>query len=226
MKKRFLFVVTVLFVTVFSGCAIKNIRHSNTFSDAVSGVTEELNRDISRADKRDVTIVLTSMVDVNNLDQSSNFGRLYSDSLMTNLTRLGFTVVDYRGVKINASQKKGEFFLSRKDIKMVSGIHYILVGTYGVFDQELLVNVRLLNPETSEVIVASNNLIDDPAIVAMALHDNCKSLSCQTKKKPEEFSIVLKKDDCKNVSRCECENPDECLAAGKVTIGDEKENSK
>jgi len=221
MRKSILFVVTVLFLTVFSGCAIKNIRHSETFSDAVSGVTEELNRDISRDEKRDVTIILTSMVDVNNLRQSSDFGRLYSDSLLTNLTRLGFKVVDYRGVKLTASEKKGEFYLSRKELKDIPGLHYVLVGTYGVYGKELLVNVRMLNPEDNSVVVASNNLIDDPNIVRMALKDNCKSLTCQQMKpKEKEFSIGLKKDDCKNVSRCECTNPDDCV--DEVVFGDEE----
>jgi TolB-like protein len=210
MKKRFLFVLAVLSLTVFSGCAVKNIRHSNTFSDAVSSVTEELNKDISRSDKNEMNIILTSMVDVNNLNQSSNFGRLYSDSLLTNLTRLGFNVIDYRGVKLKAAKKEGEFYLSREDIKNIEGNYYILVGTYGIYNNELLVNVRMLNSETNAVVVASNNLIDDPAIVSLALKDSCKSLMCN-KKKPEEFSIVLKKDDCKNAQRCECENPDTCL---------------
>jgi len=170
----------------------------------------EFNHYITEDDKEN-TIVLTSMVDVNNFKQSSNFGRLYSDSLLTNLKRSGWTIIDYRGVNLSTVTKKGEFYLSRKALTQLPKQHNYIVGTYGLYGNKLLINVRILEAGTNKVIAASNNMINDPKIIEMVLKDNCEALGCS---KAKEFSMSLKKDDCKNTSRCECQNPDKCLNEG------------
>lgn len=212
-KNILLVLVTLLITSSFNGCAIKNIRGSNNFSEAVSTVSEEFNHYISDDEKQN-TIVFTSMVDVNNLRQSSNFGRLYSDSLLTNLKRSGWSIIDYRGMKIITTTKKGEFYLSREELSKLPQKHNYVVGTYSLYGNKLLINVRILKAGTNEVIVASNSTIDDPAIIRMVLRDNCKDLRC-FKPKVKPFMIKLKKDDCKNPSRCECQNPDGCLSERK-----------
>ncbi|SFV56242.1 hypothetical protein MNB_SM-5-1233 [hydrothermal vent metagenome] len=198
MRKSILFVITAVLLSVgFQGCAIKNIRESNDFSDAVSTVSVEFNHYISEANKKK-TIVLTSMVDVNDLQQSSNFGRLYSDSLLTNLERSGWTIIDYRGRNLATVKREGEFYLSRTALKELPQHYNYVVGTYGLYGKKVLINVRILEAGTNKVLVASNSMIDDPKIVKMVLRDHCRYLGCKNK-----FRISVKKDDCQNASRCE-----------------------
>ena len=190
-----LMLITITISMSFNACAIKNIRDSRDFSESVSTISEEFNNYITNNDKAG-TIVLTSMVDVNNFKQSSNFGRLYSDSLLTNLQRSGWNIIDYRGVKLSTNPREGEFYLSRKSLKKLPQDSNYVVGTYGVYGDKLLINVRILKANSNEVIVASNSIITDPDIIAMALKDHCKSLTCP------QFSISLIKDDCKNPNIC------------------------
>jgi len=167
-------------------------------------------------------IIVTSIVDVNDFGQSSDFGRLFSESMITNFTRLGWNVIDYRGKNVVVRKRQGEFYLSRLDMKEFPSDSVVFVGTYGEYQDGLLLNMRILDKTTNKIITVSNIQLNDDNSLAMSKKSNCLSLECknrvQNSKKSAQvesgFSIGLKKDDCKNTARCECENPETCLGEG------------
>lgn len=163
-------------------------------------------------------IVVTSLVDVDDLRQSSDFGRLYSDSMITNFKRLGWNVIDFRGVKLVAKTKKGELYLDRGKLKNTPKDSVVFVGTYGQYSTKatteysesnngLLINVRLLDKMTNEVISASNVQLNDKRAYALSTKSNCTTLGCSKTKglsqEESDFNMMLKNDDCKEASRCE-----------------------
>jgi len=162
-------------------------------------------------------IIVTSMVDVNNFRQSSDFGRLYSESMMTNFKRMGWNVIDFRGKNLFIKAKNGEFYLDRTKVKNVPANSLIFVGTYGEYKQGLLLNMRLLDMKTNKVVTASNVQLNDASSVKLSKRSNCQSLECrrakqmQSKNVKSTFRISVKTDDCINAKRCECTNPDKCL---------------
>ncbi len=197
-KFTFLFLIVAIIV---GGCSRNRIMRAPDLPSSVTAITEELT---ARAtDKKEVhgqKIILTSMVDVNDLRQSSDFGRLYSDSLMTNLERFGWTVIDFRGVAVLSEVKEGEFYLDRSKLKNFGDDYLVVVGTYGIYDEQLLVNVRILQPNDNRLVVSSNVLIDDEETVKLALTNHCQNLSCSAKKK--EFNMMIKCDDYETTARC------------------------
>ncbi len=197
-KFTFLFLVVAV---IIGGCSRNRIMRAPDLPSSVTALTEELT---ARAtDKKEVTnqkIILTSMVDVNNFNQSSDFGRLYSDSLMTNFERFGWTVIDFRGVNVISEVKEGEFYLDRSKLKDFGDEYLVVVGTYGKYDEQLLVNVRILEPETNRLVVSSNVLIDDEETVKLAQTNHCKDLTCSAQ---TSFNMKIKSDDCADTSRCE-----------------------
>ncbi len=205
MKSIIKFTLLLLVVaTIFGGCSRNRIMRAPDLPSSVTALTEELT--VRATDKKEVNgqkIILTSIVDVNDFSQTSNFGRLYSDSLMTNLERFGWTVIDYRGVQVLTEVRNGEFYLDRSKLKDFGDNYLVVVGTYGIYDEQLLVNVRILDPKDNRLVVSSNVLIDDEETVKLALSDHCKDLSCSAKKKEEEaFNMMIKSDDCEVTHRC------------------------
>ena len=199
----------------------------NNIGEATLINTAELAKHIPNLKRN---IIVTSMVDVDNFNQSSDFGRLYSDSMITNFKRQGWNVIDFRGKKIIAKTREGEFYLNRAQLKSTPADSVIFVGTYGNYyaneandkyhTKGLLINVRLLDKETNEVLSASNVQLNDMNAYKLAQQSNCTSLECcKVKGCSEEetkFNIMLEKDDCKNSNRCECQNPNSCLGEKEI----------
>ncbi len=202
-----LFKLTLLALTIaiiVGGCSRNRIMRAPDLPSSVTALTEELTqRAHSREAIKDQTIILTSIVDVNDLGQSSNFGRLYSDSIMTNLERFGWKVIDYRGVEVIAKVKGGEFYLDRSKLKQFGENYLVVVGTYGEYDDGLLVNVRILDHTDNRLVVSSNVLIEDKETIKLARVDNCKDLTCcEYSKTCQSFNMKIMKDGCDTTGRC------------------------
>ncbi|MEO5361532.1 MAG: FlgO family outer membrane protein [Nitrospirota bacterium] len=115
-------------------------------------------------------IIVTSFVELSNLNKTSMFGRLIAEEVLSQLHIKGYRVTDVREMKsIVMSNKVGELYLSRNgttennvkgkkiDITPKSfNFDYtnslIVAGTYQVEPCEVFVNVRLISPELAEVI--------------------------------------------------------------------------
>ena len=188
---------------------VKNIGEATLYN------TAELKKHIPGLKKN---IIVTSIVDVDNFTQSSDFGRLYSDSMITNFKRAGWNVIDFRGKNILGITKEGEFYLNRNALKSTPKDSVVFVGTYGHYNKNgLLINVRLLNKASNYVLSASNVQLNDATSYKLSKKSNCLGLTCAKKKMKEPaFNIMVIEDDCKNSSRCECSNPNKCLGEKEI----------
>lgn len=159
--------LAILLLVVFSACESKKApEHPITFDDAVTKVAKTLAHHMSIT--VDKTIVFTSLVDLNNLKESSNFGRVFSESLMTQLSQRGFDVMEYRGNEIVTKTRKGEFKLNRAKVQTIADEDIlILVGTYSQLENETIVNVRIINKET--------NILESAAGISIPLNKTLES---------------------------------------------------
>jgi len=77
-------------------------------------------------------ILVASLADVDNLDQSSAFGRMIAEQVGSRLSQLGYSVVESKLRNTFAINANGEFILSR-DLRKISSAHaaqVALAGTY------------------------------------------------------------------------------------------------
>ena len=99
--------------------------------------------------KNKTRVILTSFADLEELEKTSTFGRLISESMFNELHIRKFQVTDFRGREAVTVNENGEFHITRKvdDLKdNIDAVEYILVGTYVKFeDQSLLINARILD---------------------------------------------------------------------------------
>lgn len=100
-------------------------------------------------------IILTSMVNLEDLYATSAFGRTMTESLSTTLFKYGFRVAEIRKTpSVFIRNQEGEMVLSR-DVALLAenqAVHGIISGTYSLTPTTVIINVRLLDAASQEVL--------------------------------------------------------------------------
>jgi len=101
--------------------------------------------------------VVATLVNIDQLEQSSTLGRLISEQVASRMTQLGFSVLELKvrnGVYMKRNE--GELLLTR-EIKEVASTHNaqaVIVGTYAESATLVHVNLKVVNPSTNVIIAA------------------------------------------------------------------------
>ena len=100
-------------------------------------------------------IIVASLVDVSDLEQSSVLGRIVGEQISSRLTQLGYTTREmrFRG-NILVREGDGELALSR-DVQKISKAQEaqaVVTGVYAVADSTVYVTLRLIRAHDSLVI--------------------------------------------------------------------------
>jgi TolB-like protein len=119
----------------------------------------------------DMPILITTFVDNNNLEQTSQLGRILQEHIASRFVQLGYTVREIKlSNSLNIEQKSGETILSRDLSLLKAGqqAQAILAGTISRINRTLYVSARLISP-TNQNILATNDykLYMDDDILAM-----------------------------------------------------------
>lgn len=188
----------ILIGIILGGCSTKSLVPVRNFTDGVHTISSDLLAQAGEDIVKNKTIIFTSMVDIDNMEHSSKFGRLFSESLMTDFKIRGWRVIEYRGTDIVTRSQNGEFMLNRGRLQKVDPNALILVGTYGLYDGNLVVNTRLVSSDVKELISAASITIHDREIVDMAYPQN----ELNAKKIDKAYTIDVKADDCHQTGYC------------------------
>ncbi len=116
-------------------------------------------------------ILTTTFVDNNDLQQTSQFGRILQEHMSSRFVQLGYTVREVKLAKsMEIKEFSGETILSR-DLKKLTGsqkAQAILVGTISYANRTMYISTRLINPNDSSVVASSDyRMIMDDHILAM-----------------------------------------------------------
>ncbi|HSE76920.1 MAG TPA: FlgO family outer membrane protein [Alphaproteobacteria bacterium] len=104
------------------------------------------------------TILVATLANVDNLDQSSRLGRLASEQIAARMGQMGYTVMDVNLRTSMAVNANGQFMLSR-DLRQLAQQHSAqaaVVGTYAAGAREVHVNLRLVRLSDNRVISSFN----------------------------------------------------------------------
>jgi TolB-like protein len=100
-------------------------------------------------------ILVTTLVDNDNLNESSSFGRSFQNTIVAGFVSRGFAV---REVKLRRNilieMHKGEFMLTR-DLRELAGkqrAQAVVVGTYTMANRFMYLSVRLINPMDQSIL--------------------------------------------------------------------------
>lgn len=93
-------------------------------------------------------ILVTTMVDMENFDKSTAFGRTSMQQVGSRLSQHGFRVLEPRlGSSIRFEKREGEFILTRDSMKLLAdnyNVHAVMVGTYSESLDKVYLSVRVV----------------------------------------------------------------------------------
>ena len=189
--KKYIFLIAMI---LLSGCATNSNYLLETNINKNNDKLIQQNKNVivdlikQHPDLIDSKIIVTTITNINNLNESAKIGRIISEQLANDLTQKGVHVVEIRMRRddiIKITPKNGEFSLTRnaKELARIKKADYILVGTYSTYENKLYVNVKVINPHTSIVIASSDYLIKLPN----KKYDLFKNLSTPEKTKNNDI---------------------------------------
>lgn len=123
-------------------------------------LTDSAKRDIAGKEKR---VLVASLVDINQLNRSSTFGKMVAEQLASRLAQNGVPVVEIKlRSSLFMSEKTGEMLLSR-EVQEVSKSHNadaVVVGTYAESGTSgIYVTVKLVRATDGLVLSATNFMV-------------------------------------------------------------------
>lgn len=162
LEKKKTFIVCLLFACALfaAGCAQK-VRNGGTASVVTPdffGIGEELALQLTsglRAGGSGQRLILTTIVDLDNLYGTTRFGRTLTEALSTSLFRHGFGVVEVRkSAELLIRDNSGELMLTR-DAGLLARQQQaaaILTGTYSLTPATVILNLKLLDAGSQQVL--------------------------------------------------------------------------
>jgi len=107
-------------------------------------------------------LIIATVVNIDNLDQSSTLGRLTSEHVSARFTKAGYRMIElkYRN-SIYVKRSQGELMLTR-EIKELAHSHdaqAVIVGTYGQSDDFVYVNLKVIQPATNIVLAVQDYVL-------------------------------------------------------------------
>lgn len=158
---RVLVAVAALLV---AGCAAggksaENVAPYELGSDYVMAgyaVADSLEANLRFPIAKNQPIIVASFVSVDNLTQTSTFGRMMAEHVASRLAQKGYSVIELklRQNSLFIQEGKGEFMLSR-DIREISRSHNagaVVVGTYGDTREKTYVAARFVRTDDSLIL--------------------------------------------------------------------------
>lgn len=139
---------------------------TGVFNSNVMFLAEQIDRNVI-LEARTKPTILTNIVSLGNLGESSELGRLIGEHLMHELQLRFWTVSDIRLNRDVVINESGEFALSRDVKKLRDNIPAanVVTGTYTNTAEGVLVSVRVLDFITGQVMsTAQTRLVKDKFI--------------------------------------------------------------
>jgi TolB-like protein len=101
--------------------------------------------------------LIASFVNVDNLNESSTFGRMISEQISSRFKQLGYTAIEMKlRTTIFIKEGSGEFLLSRElsDISSKHNANAMVVGTYAIASDRVYLTVRIVNATDSTILAS------------------------------------------------------------------------
>jgi hypothetical protein len=111
---------------------------------------------------KDRPIVVTTMVSIDDFNESSTIGRLASQLISNRLSQRGYLVHDITVMRaLDVEPATGELILSRDATKISASFRAqaVVAGTYAIAGHEVFFNIRLLKPDDGTILSSADVVI-------------------------------------------------------------------
>lgn len=180
--KRALLWIPVLSAALLAGCstAPSAQRQDPTFAQAATHPFLQANAEALRSlvaalpagAAAQGPVIVSTVVNVNNLQQAAPLGRSLAEQYSGQLARQGFTVLELKlRDSVFIRESTGELLLSREvqDIARQHQARLLLVGTYTAAQQFTFVNLKMLDATNGQILAAHDYALPNDADVRRLL---------------------------------------------------------
>lgn len=132
-------------------------RNDNNFASLIYLAGQTLADRVEGLDKTRPIIVAT-VASVDDLDNSSTFGRLASEMIANRMQQRGYVVREAAYTRMLTTNKEGVLTLSRNasDILRPINAQAVVAGTYAVAGEMIYLSLRLLNADNGELLSSTD----------------------------------------------------------------------
>jgi TolB-like protein len=141
--------------------AENNIRLVDVNDDVVTAsnykAAEYLIKKLPKEMFKDSPLLVASFVNVDDLNQSSTFGRMVSEQISSRFKQLGYTAIEMKlRTTIFIKEDSGEFLLSRElsEISTKHSAQAVVVGTYAAASDRVYLTARVINVTDSRILAS------------------------------------------------------------------------
>jgi len=145
------------------------------FNSKVIFLADQLVRNLDNRFKHE-PVVVTTFVNLDNMKETSGFGRLIAEDLIHELQVRGWKVFDIRLAKDIVVKPQGEFSITRdiRNIRNYYKVSSVITGTYAITANAVIVNARVIDVKTG-VVVSSGQVVFPIEEVSSLLADRTSS---------------------------------------------------
>ena len=119
-------------------------------------IADQLINNLNQPINKNNSVIVATIVNINNLEESSTFGRILSEYISSRFSQRGYKVCEmkFRQNSIFIGKEKGEFVLSRniRDVSKEHNASAVVVGTYAESHEGIYVSARTVNPSDNTII--------------------------------------------------------------------------
>jgi len=118
-------------------------------------LSEAISRNLRDKDFKGEPVIITTFVNLNDLEKSSVFGRLMAEKLLHYMNKNGFYVVEVRRSQdLFIKKSVGELILTRNisELANQTKAKSVLAGTYVATTNALIINARLIDINTPRIL--------------------------------------------------------------------------
>ncbi|MEA3554666.1 MAG: FlgO family outer membrane protein [Campylobacterota bacterium] len=184
-KLSLITIILLILINTSNAETIKKTSHQTQLDITITELANKLfaSSNIKHNDTQDIAI--TSFVNLNQLNKTTHLGRALSESFFDELFIRGFSVSDFRGQKTISVNRNGEYYLTR-DVRLLKDAisnSFVLVGTYTIIENSVLINTRIMNNESGKIVASAKSyykttncrILENcpkPRRINIASHDN------------------------------------------------------
>jgi len=150
---------------IMGGHYTNNILARQTY-DAVDRLIRQAHR---RGEETSIPMVVATLSNIDTMEHTNRFGRVVGEQISSRLTQQGITTSELKLRKsVNIKQSRdnlsqgGEYILSRdiNDIRTEYKVGYAVTGTYGIAEDSVMVNLKLIDIKNGHIAAATDYSVD------------------------------------------------------------------
>lgn len=151
-------IAAVLLSALLAGCAYSEVVGEGNYIIAASYRATDALIGIGKPQlDPEKPIIVATIVDIDDLERSSTLGRHVSESVSARFTQQQYQMIEMKFQNsVYMKRDEGELMLTRqvRDIANAHRAQAVVVGTYSRANTSVLVNLKVVRPESNIVIAA------------------------------------------------------------------------